>query len=568
MSVKSKVSEATRIALLPSSRLEVTPAQVAQVSAELQRSTQYQLKPLQVAALLSAKAAGGLLGVLGCGTGKTLLSGLLPTYLGAARPLLLVPAALVEKTHLELADWAAHFKVFPELRVMSYERLSRPSGLKELHSFSPDLLIADEAHNLKSLSSARTLRLGGYLEANEGCKACFLSGTLLNKSVADIAHLGDWALGAGSPFPRDLRVVAEWDALIFGADDLEFAAQRFKPMFRFGDAPREALFARLSTCEGVVLTDKDTVSSSLNIFKVHLQPPKTLQQMIGECIESGVVAGLADIDPETLLSVEASSHLWASADDFILRALSQMYSGFLYFWEWENNEPDVEWLEARKNWNKACRKILEFGLPEFDTPGMVQQNFEQLPAEIVRVAERHYHAWFSTELFKRERPPKRAVWVSEYLIDGVEQLYQEIRERTKLPVLIWVNFQELGEKLSERLNLQYVRGGEEIPCFVGQSLILSIKSHGTGKNLQSYSQNIVASPLGDPAAWEQLLARTHRMGQLADEVDYYVLAHSIFGSALSRAKYVAKAVGACTGATQRLVYASSSKYVGGRNERL
>lgn len=566
MSTELKVSESKRIAALPTKELVITASVLAQLNAELRVSSKYELKPLQAAALLSARSAGGLLGVLGCGTGKTLLSGLLPTYLAALRPLLLVPAALVEKTHVELAEWATHFRVFPELKVLSYERLSRPSGLKELHTYSPDLIICDEAHNLKSLSSARTLRLGGYLEANEGCKACFLSGTLLNKSIGDIAHLADWALGAGSPFPRDLRIVAEWDALIFGGDDLEFAAQRFKPMLRFGDAPREALFARLSTCDGVVLTDKDTVSSSLNIFKVQLQPPKDLQKMIGECIESGVATALADLDPETLLCVEASSHLWSNADEFVLRALSQMYSGFLYFWEWENNEPDVEWLEARKNWGKTCRKILEFGLEGFDTPGMVQQNFEQLPAEVIRVAERAYHAWFSTGLFKKDKPPKRAVWVSDYLLAGVEKLFKDIQKRKKLPVLIWVNFQELGDKLSSLLNLPYVKGGEEIPAFEGQSLILSIKSHGTGKNLQAYSQNIVASPIGDPATWEQLLARTHRMGQTADEVDYYVLSHTIFGGALSRAKYMAKAVGSCTGAEQRLVYASTSKYLGGRDE--
>lgn len=563
--MSSEVSESVRIAGLKQVTRDITAEVIAEVNEELCISSQYTLKPLQVAALLSAKSAGGLLGVLGCGTGKTLLSGVLPTYLGSKKPLLLVPAALVEKTHIELAEWSKHFKVFQGMPVLSYERLSRPSGLKEFNSYGADLLICDEAHNLKALTSARTLRVGSYLESNPGCRACFLSGTLLNKSISDIAHLADWSLGADSPFPRELRMVAEWDTLIFGGEDFEHAMARFRPMLKFGEQPREALFSRLSSCDGVVLTDRDTVSSSLNIHKVNLKPPASLNDKIRACVESGVASALSDVDPDTLLSIEASSHLWANADEFVLRALSQMFSGFLYFWEWENNEPDTEWLEARKNWGRTCRKILEFGLPEFDTPGMVEQRFEELPAEVIRVAERAYHAWFTTGLFKRDKPPKRAVWVSDYLLEGVEQLLRDIQKRTKLPVLIWVNFQELGEKLSQRLNIQYVKGGEEIPPFEGQSLILSIKSHGTGKNLQSYSQNIVASPIGDPATWEQLLARTHRMGQPADEVDYYVLNHGIFGSALSRAKSVAKAVGSCTGATQRLVYASTTRY-GGKDE--
>ena len=51
-----------------------------------------------------------------------------------------------------------------------------------------------------------------------------------------------------------------------------------------------------------------------------------------------------------------------------------------------------------------------------------------------------------------------------------------------------------------------------------RTVVASIKAHGTGRNLQAFCRNLVANPPSDGATWEQLLGRTHRQGQEADEV--------------------------------------------------
>jgi hypothetical protein len=72
---------------------------------------------------------------------------------------------------------------------------------------------------------------------------------------------------------------------------------------------------------------------------------------------------------------------------------------------------------------------------------------------------------------------------------------------------------------------------------------------------------VEASPRGvavvaDAGAWEQLIGRTHRQGQLADEVEVYVFAHGAFADALETARERAKYIENTTGNTQKLLLAS------------
>jgi hypothetical protein len=50
-------------------------------------------------------------------------------------------------------------------------------------------------------------------------------------------------------------------------------------------------------------------------------------------------------------------------------------------------------------------------------------------------------------------------------------------------------------------------------------IIASIAANGTGKNLQAWSKNLITCCPTGASVWEQLLGRTHRTGQLADQVE-------------------------------------------------
>lgn len=506
------------------------------------------LRPLQNKAIQTCMDAGGGVLLLGCGVGKTLISFLLPVAMKARNPLLLLPAALVTKTKAEFFSYEANFKIkLPE--IMSYEKLSRRSAQKYLTELNPDLIIADEAHHLKSIDSTRTGRLGKYLVNNPGCKFVVMSGTLFNKSVADFAHLSDWALEEGSPVPNNHRDTEVFDLVLTGEAN-SYQYRQFEPMMVWGNSARSAVYNRLNSAQGVVLTTDEAVPSSLRLIKLQGKVPDELQKAINQCFESGAMSQvLTDMDLDFDISaINASQHLWDDLDQFALRALGQMLSGCLYYWNWPDNEADDEWLLARKEWRRAVRIIREMDIEDYDSPHIIETDFYDLPQDIVDAFSNSHDKWQTVK--HRPAPPRDSVWVSDYMITYIANW---VSEQT-IPYIIWVDSVELGDRLSECLNITYYGAGAEVPT-VAEPCIMSIRSHGTGKNLQAWSVNLVVSAIADPSTWEQMIARTHRNGQLADEVLVYVFSHSIFGSSFGNAYKQAKVVSETTGQPQRIVYA-------------
>ncbi len=74
---------------------------------------------------------GGFLPV-GVGEGKTLISLLAPYVLDAKRPLLLLPASLIEKTERERKLLSRHWRIHRDIRLVSYEMLGREQYANEL----------------------------------------------------------------------------------------------------------------------------------------------------------------------------------------------------------------------------------------------------------------------------------------------------------------------------------------------------------------------------------------------------------------------------------------------------
>jgi len=85
---------------------------------------------------------------------------------------------------------------------------------------------------------------------------------------------------------------------------------------------------------------------------------------------------------------------------------------------------------------------------------------------------------------------------------------------------------------------------------------MSIRAHGVGKNLQhGWSTQIVLEPPSSGTVWEQLLGRTHRPGQEADTVSFYVYQHTeAFRRAVVQAREDAAYIQDTTGSRQKLVY--------------
>jgi hypothetical protein len=113
------------------------------------------------------------------------------------------------------------------------------------------------------------------------------------------------------------------------------------------------------------------------------------------------------------------------------------------------------------------------------------------------------------------------VWVDDSIIERVAKWVKNRRG------IVWVSEVALGQRLEQELGLPYFhrmgkdRLGRYIESWESRngSVVASVQANGEGRNLQyQWSDNLVISPPPTGTVWEQLIARTHRPGQEAEEV--------------------------------------------------
>ncbi len=146
-------SELDRILALPRRRAEDMPVDLAATLTRLLKTPEgtQALRSTQALALHDIGTEGGLLGPIGVGEGKSLITLLAPYILDAKRPLLVLPAGLIRKTN---DDWygtprkpggyAKNWRIPTNIRLHSYEMLGRVQAAEFLETYKPDLLVFDE----------------------------------------------------------------------------------------------------------------------------------------------------------------------------------------------------------------------------------------------------------------------------------------------------------------------------------------------------------------------------------------------------------------------------------------
>ena len=535
---KKKQSEIQRILALP-----VASPTVPDLTPKLRRpGGKMRLFPIQNRALWAAYQAKGLLGLISVGSGKTLISMLLPRVLGARRPLLLIPAAMREPFDDLWREYGQHWYV-ARIKVMSYAQLSNPKSREILHKLKPDLIIADEAHYLRHRTSARTRRVIEYLRKSPDCRFCCMSGTLTNRSIHDYAHLSAMALRGGSPIPRDWHTLnafsqvldadtkaTKHDWRLFGAFFQGIAGPQAK--LNEGNA-RKAFRHRLIRTPGVVATRARDIGSSLIIHERKITLPPKIRAMLAK-MESTWVAPNGDeiSDPMTMARIG--------------RQVSQ---GFYYEWAWPNGKVDHEWLKARKRWHRWVRALLVSNRLGLDSPLLITNAVRDGRIKNAK-ALAALHAW--DQVKDRPEPPTVARWIDPWLVRDAVQWARSQDE----PPILWYDTKAVEAAL-HHLGIPVYGSGTNIPAETAHLCGASIAVHGTGKNLQAWSNQLVISPPSSGKAWEQLLGRMHRTGQQADEVHCTVYNHTtFFDKALENAKRDAEYIHATQGQKQRVAYAT------------
>ncbi len=498
-----------RILALPTRAPTPTDAELVRELTDIlrQRDGQMSLRPVQARGLYELMAHGGLFGPMGVGTGKTLVTLLAAIVAAAERPLLLLPASLIEKTKRERAQLMNDWRVSTGTQIMSYQFLGREEQAQELDRKRPDLIIADECHFLKNKRAAVTRRVARYMVENPETKFVALSGTVSKNSLRDFAHILRWCLGAEhSPIPQTEGELEEWaDAL----DEKVQPLKRVRPgalvkLARPEDlsedevaTSRKAFRRRLTSTPGVVSSlNAEGVDCSLYINRVMYKVNAATEENFGTLRKFVLPCGW---------ELSEAVEVWRHAKELAL--------GLHYTWD---PHPPLEWLAARSAWAKYVREVLKRSRT-LDTEKQVRTAVEEGHLDDDGALE----AWRAIEpSFKINSKP---VWHDDAALDLCAAWLKKNKG------IVWTEHTFFGRELSRRTGVPYFGqdGLDKDKNFIEDAkgpIIASIAANGTGKNLQKkWSKNLITSCPSGGDRTEQLIGRTHRPGQEEDEVTVEVL---------------------------------------------
>lgn len=614
----------------------------------------FQLNAIQLDGTYTFEHHGGLLGPIGVGAGKAILS-LLCAKVGVQRrghyrAIILVPpevySQLVNKDLPQARRWlsldaipfwivhgdVAHRKRTtqqpgPGVWIHSYSSISTRTGFDELLAISPTLIICDEAHNLANPGSARTKRWGNALTAireallagklgpdvkARDLEVVALSGTITKKKVSDYAHLARWCLKEQAPVPIREAAIEMFGSMINAdvsgtietdldrkrmADLITWAEEQgCDPYARQGDvgltvqeATREAFQYRLRTAPGVVATTDASVDCSLIISWAEPQRPVSVDSERMVEMMRKVVEEMMTPDGDVIeFGMHSYKWLWELTGGFYNSLTWPTPLMLKARWAQRGKAlSDLECealLQGADNHNKLLQKyhkLLRVFLdgahqPSCDSPMLVGAELKRLhdghPPKH-RIPEALRDAWEDQKAAWYDDLPARGgqpVRVCSYKVDAAVAW---CKAHLDVGGLIWYHHPAIGTWLTEKLTEEgiehtYASAGKNEAAYA-QGLVVCSYSHATGKNLQKQSHNLILEIRREAAITEQMLGRTHRQGQLADDVRVDVLVSNgfdlaVFNALIRDADYAQ----ATTGMKQRLCYATYAPVVPPTNPRL
>lgn len=520
------------------------------------------LRPIQNAILVEAAQNSGAFVAAGVGAGKTLASFLLYDALDSTTTVLLVPPSLRDKTlNTDLPDLQKHFKLppiyasgdwekdKPGVYVLGYSEISDTDNSDLLDQIKPDLIIADEVQSLKRKESARTRRFLRFMRSCP-CRFVGMTGSPVSRSIKDFAHLVELALGKGSPLPADYPSLAQWaDAIDNEGKEGATAIGALSLLCEDNESARDGFRRRFMETPGIIATEELSCDLPIEIREFICASPQLVQDALNK------------LEQEWAWDSEE----YTNALD-ISRLQGQITRGYFKRIKWPSGKKtadDILWLEARNGWHRAIRARLKHSnRVGQDSPALLEALAESgvwTPGEWV--------SWLPHKA--RKEPAREVIEISQWLVDKAEiwsKLYTGI---------IWVGTPVLGNWLEAR-GIPYFGEGEDqalnayaAACLRGddtpRTIACSIWAHGTGKNLQAWSHNLVLYPPAQGAIWEQMIGRTHRPGQNADKVTVDVVLGSLTAlNSWEQAKEDGKFIEQATGLKQRLNQATKVASAGDR----
>lgn len=498
------------------------------------------LRDVQARALYDLGESGKGFFPIRVGGGKTLISFLAARVVGAKRPLLVLPASLLQKTEREWKKVAEHWRVSKQMRFMSYEKLGRVSGANELEDvLKPDTIIADECHRLKNLRAAVTRRFHRYMTKNPKTIFVPMSGTIMKSSIKDFAHLLHWSHGDTAPLPLYTQTLIEWSEALDEKvnplsrrspgvllDLMPHVTQAVRGIpevldrnkaivmpssgLAFADddedvrTARRLFFARANATQGIISADaKDDYQGSLEI--------DALEYPCNAATEENF---------EKLRSTWCRPDGWAFTEAFQLWSVARMLALGLHY-EWQPGAPQ-DWLDARKQYAAHVRQLIA----DPDTARMGIDSELQITNAILE--GRLDDDYGLLEEWRRVKgsfsPNPVPVWHDDTALNVCADWLKGRSEG-----VVWIAHNHFAKELSKRTGVPFfgAKGLDATGKFIEDHdgpVIASLAANSTGRNIQyKHSSGLYTAPPADSERWEQSLGRLHREGQPADSVSVQVL---------------------------------------------
>lgn len=559
-----------------------------------------QLNPVQAWSLRELSRCGGVLGLLPVASGKTITSLLAALALPNVKVAVLL-AKPDQRLHYRNAylRLREHFRVpsiifddvasgsylvrgAPSVHFVPYSRLSRPDATDLLEQRSPDLIICDEVHSVSARTSSRTMRLLRFLAAKDGVRFCGWSGTVIKKSVRDVAHLAAHALGMGSPLPLDPDEVDAWAAVLDPLPNPDRGSQVARRLYAAFDSRTDldrnhwgsnaaawrGYYDRIVRTPGVVSTKETSISASV-VF--HERPAPKLPKAVRDALVMTRRGERPDGDIlEDALRV---------AD-----CVREVACGFFHYWKFRVEDSDDlidEWFRRRKAFYKALRAKLLLGEVHLDSKKLCENAAARFWSKSVRCGHANELGWQCerdsghrgdcehlprwaceewpawAEIEDKVPHEERVRWIGHGMPEADDPTthpgYFLARDAAiwakEHRGIVWVQSVALGHKIAELADVNWHGGGpsaeERILAENGKlSIVASMNAHGESRDgLQhKYAEQLVVEPPSSGDRWEQLLGRLNRPGQEADEVHTWVYRHvsefrGALRSALRRAEF-------------------------------
>lgn len=493
--------------------------------------------------------------------------------------------------------------------IVPYSLLSVGDTMGMLEAIDPDLVIADECHNLKDRKTARTKRWLAMMKDRDRDLVA-MSGTITSKSIEDYRHLIDLALKDASPLPRSAAMAFGWSRVLDSGATItdQHQAGPLEPLVHWANnqgltrAPlrltvsdmREAFTLRMQLAPGVVASPDSQIKASISI-----EGRTETGELWSELGKFWLKAKNWDVLDHHMKRVK-DEWLTPNGDEIehsihTFKWMVELGSGFYNELVWPTEEwvskhhqvPEGQAADAlaqareahtlHQKYSKLLRAFFEDSPPGLDTPMAVGLAINQTPKLLPEDLVLAYTTWkgeiadtIEVHGFLVERL-SNAVRICDFKIQkGVAWADQAISKYGS--GIIWVTNIEIGKWMVDAL---HQAGIPTIHCPAGANELIadlfdpdrgtadaiavtSVRAHGVSKNLQRAGAQLFLQWPRDATRAEQTLGRVHRnrVEEFRDHVTVNTMNvlpydHMLFGACLVDTVYQHQ-----TGSRRKMIYAT------------